>query len=138
MQDGNPGLVVGLRDVEHQPPGEPRQQPVIERFDLGRRAIAGQHHLLLAGEHHVEHPQELRLHFPLAAEELDVVHQQQVGITEPGAEPVAVAGGQRHVKALDELVQREELDAGSRVHREDLRARWRRAGGSCPCPGAHR
>ena len=113
-QDRDPGLVVRRRDVDDEPAGEPPDQAIVQRLDLGRRPVAGEHDLAVAGLQRVGEPQQLGLHLAPVGQELDVVHQQQVDVEEPLAVGLAVAGGDGGVKGLDELVEREVLDGQAR------------------------
>ena len=113
-EDGHPGLVVGRRDVDDQPAGEAADQPLVQRLDLGRRPVAGEHDLAVGGLQRVGEPEQLRLHLPAVGEELHVVHQQQVHVEEPPAVGLALPRGDRGVERLDELVEGEILDRQAR------------------------
>ena len=113
-QDRDPGLVVGRGDVDDEPAGEPADQPLVQRLDLGRRPVAGEHDLPVGGLQRVGEPQQLGLHLAPVGEELDVVHQQEIDVEEALAVGLALAGGDRGVERLDELVEREVLAPAGR------------------------
>ena len=116
-EDGDAGLVVGRRDVDDEPAGEPADEPLVERLDLGGRPVAGEDDLAVGGLQRVGEPQQLRLHLAPVGEELHVVHQQQVDVEEPLAVGLAVPGGDGGVERLDELVEGEVLHGEPRVDR---------------------
>ena len=89
----------------------------------------------LVGLQRVGEPEQLRLHLPAVGEELHVVHQQHVDVEEPLAVRLAVAGGDRRVKRLDELVQRQVLDREPRVDRPGGVARCAISRWVLPRPG---
>ena len=130
-QDRDPGLVVRRGDVDDQPAGEAADEPLVQRLDLRGRPVAGQDDLAVGGLQRVGQPQQLGLHFPPVGEELDVVDQQQIHVEEALAVGLAVAGGDRGVKRLHELVEREVLDLQVGVDRPGGVARAPSAGGSC-------
>src|SRR5262245_23016608 len=61
LQDSDPGLQVGHRDVGEQPPLEPGPQPVLEGGQLLGRTIAGDDDLLVRVVQRVEGVEELLL-----------------------------------------------------------------------------
>ena len=71
-------LEIRRLDVGDQAPLEPRSQPLFERGNLVRRAVAADDDLLLRVVERVERVEELGLRAFLAGEELDVVDQQHV------------------------------------------------------------
>ena len=77
-QDRDPRLEVGRLDVGDQAPLEPRAQPLLERRDLARRPVGGDHDLPAGLVDRVEGVEELLLDPLLVLEELDVVDQEQV------------------------------------------------------------
>ena len=122
-EDRHPGFIVGRRYVDDQPPGEPPDQPLVQRFDLGRRPVAGEHDLPVGRLQRIGEPQELRLHLAAVGEELDVVHQQQIDIVEPPPVRIALARRDGGVEGLHELVQCEILDRQRRVDAPARRGR---------------
>ena len=78
LEDRDLRLEVRRLDVGDEAPLEPRAQPLLERRDLARRAVAADDDLLLRVEERVERVEELGLRAFHARQELDVVHQQHV------------------------------------------------------------
>src|SRR6478672_2576243 len=72
------GLEIGRLDVGDQPPLEARAQPLLERRDLARRAVARHDDLPAGLVERVEGVEELLLDSLLVLEELHVVDQQDV------------------------------------------------------------
>ena len=137
-EDGDAGLVVRSGDVDDQPAGEAPDEPLVERLDLRRRAIAGEHDLAAGGLERVGEPEQLRLHLPAMGQELHVVHQQQVDVEEPLAVRLAVTGGDGGVKRLDEFVEREIFDGEPRIDGPRRVADAPSAGGSSRVPAGRR
>src|SRR6266852_7719 len=100
LQDGDLGLQVGRLDIGDQAPLEARAQPLLNGGDLLRRAIGGDHDLLLLLVERVESVEELLLSALLAGDELDIVHQQHIH----SAEAVAEAGHAVKAQRVDHLV----------------------------------
>src|SRR5439155_1741498 len=75
-QDRDPRLVIGRAHVYHQPARQPRDQPLVQVGDIGRRAVARQHDLPPRRLQGLGESQQLRLHLLAVREELDIVHQQ--------------------------------------------------------------
>src|SRR5207237_7960359 len=61
-----------------EPPAEPRDQPIFHARDLFRVSIASNNHLLMRVDQGVEGVEELLLCSVLAAEELNVIDQQEI------------------------------------------------------------
>ena len=68
----------GGRDLAHQAGLEALAQPVLERVEVARRAVGGQHELGAGLVQRVEGVEELLLGLGLALQELDVVDEQDV------------------------------------------------------------
>ena len=77
-QDRDAHLEFGRLERDRQSPAEARDQPFFEAFDCLRILVAGDHDLLVRFDQRIEEVKELFLRAILAAEELDVVDQQQV------------------------------------------------------------
>ena len=78
--DGHPGLKIGRLDIGGQAPLEPGAQTFLQALDLLGGTVAGQHDLLVGLVQGVEGVEELLLGALLARDELDIVHQQHVGL----------------------------------------------------------
>ena len=78
MQDRDAHLQLGRLDRDGQTPAEARDQPVFHSADFLRVGVAGDDHLLVRFDQRIEGVEELLLGAVLAAEELDVVDQQQI------------------------------------------------------------
>src|SRR5712691_11678360 len=109
-QDRDPRLVVGRAHIHDQSARQPRDQPLVQVGDVGRRAIARQHDLAPRRLQRLRQPQQLRLHFLAVREELHVVHEQHVHVLKPAAEGIALARGDARVERLDVFVERQKLD----------------------------
>ena len=119
-KDGDPVLEVGQLDVGDHAPLEARHQACLEARDLGRRPVARQHDLAAAFVERVEGVEELLLHRLLPLEEVHVVDEEEVGLTEAPAE----IGRRAVLNGRDELVREllgaDEGDAGVRLAEQDL------------------
>ncbi len=82
-QNGDPGFQVGRLDVCDQTPLEPGPEPGLERGDIARRPVGGDHDLPAGLVERVEGVEELLLDPLLALEELDVVDQEDVVVAVP-------------------------------------------------------
>ena len=78
LQNRDLRLEIRRLDVGDQSPLEARPQPLFERRNLVRRAVAAEHDLLLRIVERVERVEELGLRAFFAGEELDVVDEQHV------------------------------------------------------------
>jgi hypothetical protein len=79
-EDRDLRLDVGRLDVGDEAPLEAAEEALFEGRDLAGRAVAGDHDLLLGIVKRVEDVEELFLRAVLAGDELDVVHEQHVGV----------------------------------------------------------
>ena len=82
---------VGRLDVGDRPGGEALAQAVLERLQVVRGPVGGEHDLAAAVVQGVERVEELLLGPGLALEELDVVEQQHVDVAEAGLEALGAA-----------------------------------------------
>src|SRR4029077_15852652 len=80
----------GWLDVGHEPGLEALTQPVLERLQVVRRAIGGEHDLPTAVVEGVERVEELLLGLGLALEELHVVQEQHVDVTKARLEALGL------------------------------------------------
>ena len=103
---------LGWLDVGDEAGLEALAQAVLERLQVVRGAVGGEHDLAPAVVQGVEGVEELLLGLGLALEELDVVEQQHVDVAEARLEVLGVAVAER----VEELV-REGL-AGRAAHGE--------------------
>ena len=78
LQNRDFRLEIRRLDVRNQPPLEPRPQPLLERWNLMRRAVAADDDLFLRIVERIEGMEELRLRALLSGDELDVVDEQHV------------------------------------------------------------
>ena len=69
---------IGGLDVRRQPPLEPRDQPLVEPFQVLRGLVARQNDLFSLLVEGVEGVEEMVLCLFLAGEELDVIHEKNV------------------------------------------------------------
>ena len=76
--DGHPGLEVRRLDIRQQAPFKPGLQPVLQRLDLLRGPVGGQDDLLAVLMQRLKGVEELLLCALLAADKLDIVHQQHI------------------------------------------------------------
>ena len=113
-------LEVGHLDVGDHAPLEAGNQPSLEAGDLGGRTVAGEDDLPASLVERVEGVEELFLHRLLALEEVDVVHEEEVGLAKAAAE----IGGRAILNCGDELVGEllgaDEGDAGVGLSFEDV------------------
>ena len=79
-QDGDARFDVGRFELGDQAPLEAGDQALLQAWYLAGRPVAGHDDLLVAVEEGVEGVEELLLHALLAAEEMNVVDQQQVDV----------------------------------------------------------
>ncbi len=77
-QDGDARLEVRPADVDDDALAEARAQALLERLQLARRPVAGDHDLLAGFVERVERVEELHLRPLLPDEELHVVDEQHV------------------------------------------------------------
>ena len=77
-QDRDPHLELGRLERDGEAPAEAGDQPFLHAGDLLRVGVAGDDDLLVRLDQRVEEVEELFLRPVLAAEELDVVDQQQI------------------------------------------------------------
>ena len=77
-QDRDAHLELGRFQGHGEAPAEAGDQPFLDARDLLRVGVAGDDHLLVAFDERVEQVEELFLRAALAAEELDVVDEEQV------------------------------------------------------------
>ena len=127
QQDGDAHFEFRRLDGDGQAPAEARDQAVLHAGDFLGIGVAGDHDLLVRLDQRVESVEELFLGAALAAEELDVVDQQQVERVVVALEIVEslVLVGAHHVG--DVLLRVDVADLGL--------GRLRRAGG-CRSPGS--
>ena len=99
LQNRHFRLEIGRLNVGDQSPLEPRPQPLLERGNLVRRAVAAEDDLLLRVVQRVERVEELGLRALFAGEELNVVDQQHVdgAIALAEIEDAIVADGVDHL-----------------------------------------
>ena len=93
---------VGRLDVGDEAGLEALAQAVLERLQVARRAVGGEHDLAAAVVERVEGVEELLLGLGLALEELDVVDEQDVDVAEAGLEGVGVAAAERAEELVGE------------------------------------
>ena len=79
-KDGHFRFEIGWLDVGDESPLESRSKPLLQRGDVFRRRVGGEHDLLLRFVECVERMEELFLRPFLAGDELDVVEQQGVDL----------------------------------------------------------
>ncbi len=116
LHDGHAGLEIGRLQVGHDSPGEPGDEPLLDRDHLVRGTITREHDLPVGIVERVERVEEFLLGALLARQELHVVQQQDVGRAIPTLE--LQRGGV--LDGVDHLVH-ELLGA----HEENPRARAR-------------
>ena len=88
------------------PAREALSQPVLERLQVVRGPVGGQHDLAALVVEGVEGVEELFLGAGLALQELDVVEQQHVDVAEAGLEALGLAGGERGQELVRERLAR--------------------------------
>ena len=93
------------------PPDSRVMQSLIHVRDLGRRTVARHHDLTRATLQRVQEAQQLRLRLAPSREELDVVEQQHVHAAVALLEALPLVRGDRGVQLLDEVLERDILDA---------------------------
>ena len=77
LQDFEPQFFAERTHLDHEAAGKPRTHAVVERFEIGRRTIGGDHDLTAGIDQRIQRVAEFRLHV-LAGEELQVVDHQHV------------------------------------------------------------
>ena len=80
FQNGHPGLVVGGVDLGQQAAAEPGLQTLVQAVHLFWRAVGGKDDLLFGVPEGVEGVEHLLLGGFTAGDELDVVHEEEVGV----------------------------------------------------------
>src|SRR5436309_3024095 len=85
-ENGQPRLDRGRLQLGGQAPFKPRDQPMLEIGDLGRRAVAGKNNLFVSIEQGVESVKEFFLRTFFAPEKLDVVDAEQIRLAVPLSE----------------------------------------------------
>src|SRR5262249_31899534 len=95
-------------DVDNQTGPEAIAEPILERLQVRRRTIGGEHDLAPTVLERVEGMEELLLALGLPLEELDIVKQQHVDVAEADLEPLRAASAE----GVQELV-RERLAGGA-------------------------
>ena len=102
LDDGHSGLIVGRDDVADQAALKTGAQAVCQQRNVRGRTVRGQNNLLAALKELVEGMKKFLFGGALAADELDIVHQQKVGF--------AVFAAELHVFMLaqgrDQLVRK--------------------------------
>ena len=106
-QDGHARFDIGRLQFRGQAPFETRNEPMLEIGDLRGGPIAREHDLFMAVEERVEGVEEFLLRTLLAAEELDVVDQEQIGLAIALAEFDQVVVLDRVDELVDEKLARE-------------------------------
>src|SRR5690606_36897745 len=79
-EDGFAGFPVGSLYIHEKAPLEPADKSVFQAFQLAGRSVAGEDDLLAALVQGIEDMEELFLGAILAAQELDVVHEEDVDL----------------------------------------------------------
>ena len=131
QQDRDAHLELGRLDRDREAPAEARDQAVLHARDFLRIGVAGDDDLLVRFDERVEGVEELFLRAALAAEELDVVDQQQVERMVVALEIVEglVLVGAHHVG--DVLLGVDVADLASGRMRAADGCRWCGSGESC-------
>ena len=101
---------VGRADVGDQAGLEALAQAVLERVEVAREAVGGQHELGAGAVERVEGVEELLLGLRLALEELDVVDEQDVDAAVGGLERLERAGVERADELVGERLDRRVAD----------------------------
>ena len=104
LDDGHAGLKIWRLDVGGQAPLETGAQTLFQTLDLLGRAVGGDDDLLVGVVEGVEGVEELFLRGLLARDELDVVHQQQVGHAVLHPEVFGAAGADGGDQLVGELL----------------------------------
>ena len=115
LQDRQPQFVVGRVDVGDQTPAQPRLQPVFQTFEIARRLVGRNHHLVVLVNQRVEGMEELFLAGFLATNEVDVVDHQHVDRTELVLERDGVAMAHCLNEQRHELLSRQVSDPTLRL-----------------------
>ena len=137
-QDRDAMLEVRELDVRHHPPLEAGDETGFEAGDLAGRPIAGEDDLAAAFVERVEGVKKLLLRRFLSLEEVDVVDEQEIGLTETPAKIMRGPLLNRHHVFICELL-------GAKVGVRALTAcasgshgPWPASGASCRCRSLHR
>ncbi len=109
---------VGRFDVGHKPGGEALPQTVLERLQVVRGPVGGEHDLAAAVVQGVERVEELLLGPRLALEELHVVQQQHVDVAEARLEPPCATAAERVQEFVREGLARGAAHGQARAVRE--------------------
>jgi hypothetical protein len=117
-QDRQARLVVWRTDVDHQATGKPPDQALVERLDLLRGPISGQHNLSIGGHQQVDQSQQFGLQLALIGEQLRVVDQHQVRLGEPAPVRFGLTRRERRVICLDKVVDGDVLHDARGIDRE--------------------
>ena len=104
LDDGHAGLEVRRLDIGGQAPLKAGAQALFQALDLLGRAIGSNDDLLVGVVQGVEGVEELFLGGLLAGDELDIVHQQQVGHAVLHAEVLGAAGADGGDQLIGELL----------------------------------
>ena len=104
LDDGHAGLEIRRLDVGGQAPLEAGAQTLFQALDLLGRAVGRDDDLLVGIVEGVEGVEELFLGGLLARDELDVVHQQQVGHAVLHPEVLGAAGADGRDQLVGELL----------------------------------
>jgi hypothetical protein len=86
VKNGQTHFDVGRLQVGYETPLEPGDKAVFEILNLAGWTVAGQHDLFMGLVESVEGMEEFFLDTLFAGEELDVVDQEDIGLTVPFAE----------------------------------------------------
>ena len=113
---------IGRLQLRGQSPFETRNQPMLEIRNLGGRAIARKHDLFMPVEERVEGVEKFFLRALLAAEELDVVDQEQIGLPIAFAEFHQLVVLDRVDEFVDEKLARKIHDLRVFLFRPDVLA----------------
>ena len=119
-EDGDAGRVVGRLDHRHEARLEPLAQPLLDRHELAREPVAGEHELAPGLVQRVERVEELLLGLGLAGEELDVVDQQDVGVAVGLLEAVERSRPERPDEVVGERLDGRVADDRAAAEREDV------------------
>ena len=104
LDDGHAGLEIRRLDIGGQAPLKAGTQALFQALDLLGRAIRGNHDLLVGIVQGVEGVEKLLLGGFLAGDELDIVHQQQVGHAVLHPEVLGAAGADGGDQLVGELL----------------------------------
>ncbi len=127
---------VGRRHFERNAAIEARAHARLQQFQLRRRPVGGNHHLLGAVEQHVDQMAEFMLD-RLALQELHVVDDQQVDVAQLFLQRQRVVVADRGGEAPHEIFGRQIDDARLRILLAAIRPRSPAKGGSCRARPLH-